>query len=280
MNIANRISGWKVILNAAALVALIVPAHSQAADDEVELAQRSGCLACHRGAEQRIGPPYKDVAAKYAGQKGAESRLAEHIVKGTGPEGLGWMNVGKATLASMPPNGNVTPKNAARLAKWILGISGEIPDTSNFVTENIAVTGVVENKLTLSVADLRKFPPQQVGEVKMMCQSGANLGNLENLKGVLLKDILDKAGIVSKSHNDVKKMAIIATASDGYKVVFSWSEIFNSPIGEGVLVFFEKDGKPLGDDQGRIAMVSAKDIRTGPRHVKWLQGIDVQKIVE
>jgi hypothetical protein len=211
---------------------------------------------------------------------GAESRLAEHIVKGTGPEGLGWMKEGKAALASMPPNGNVTPKNAARLARWILGISGEIPDTSKFVTENVAVTGVVENKLTLSVADLRKFPPQQVGEVKIMCQSGANLGNLENLKGVLLKDILDKAGIVSKSHNDVKKMAIIATASDGYKVVFSWNEIFNSPIGEGVLVFFEKDGKPLGDDEGRIAMVSAKDIRTGPRHVKWLQGIDVQKIVE
>ena len=114
----------------------------------------------------------------------------------------------------------------------------------------------------------------------MVCQSGANLGQLEHLKGVLLRDILEKAAVVSHSHNDVKKMAIIATASDGYKVIFSWTEVFNSPLGDGVIVFFEKDGKALGDDEGRIALVSTKDTRTGPRHVKWLQGIEVRKIVE
>ena len=39
-------------------------------------------------------------------------------------------------------------------------------------------------------------------------------------------------------------------------------------------------GQPLADDEGRIAMVSTKDTRTGPRHVKWLQGIEVRKIVD
>ncbi|MBK7252189.1 MAG: hypothetical protein IPI06_15355 [Gammaproteobacteria bacterium] len=75
-------------------------------------------------------------------------------------------------------------------------------------------------------------------------------------------------------------MVVVATASDGYKAVFSWSELFNSPVGEGVLVFFEKDGMPLADDEGRIALISAKDLRTGPRHVKWLQGIEVRKIAD
>jgi hypothetical protein len=97
---------------------------------------------------------------------------------------------------------------------------------------------------------------------------------------VRLTDILEKAEILTLGHNDVKKMAIIATASDGYKVVFSWSEIFNSPVGEGVMVFFEKNGLPLADDEGRIALVSSKDTRTGPRHVKWLQDIEVRKIVD
>jgi len=73
---------------------------------------------------------------------------------------------------------------------------------------------------------------------------------------------------------------VIASATDGYKVVFSWSEIFNSPVGEGVIVFFEKDGKPLADDEGRIALISSRDLRTGPRHVKWLSGIEVRKIVD
>ena len=153
-------------------------------------------------------------------------------------------------------------------------------NTTNFVTTSIDVTGAVEHALALDVDELRKFPPQQVGELGLVCQTGANIGKLEKLKGVLLRDILEKAAIQAPGHNDVKKMAIIAGASDGYKVVFSWNEIFNSPIGDGVIVFFEKDGFPLADDEGRIALVSTKDLRTGPRHVKWLQSIEVRKIVD
>jgi len=158
--------------------------------------------------------------------------------------------------------------------------AGPAADPGQFVTKSFAVTGAVEHALTLGVEDLRAFPPKQVGEVPMVCQSGANLGKIESLKGVLLRDIIEKAVVVAPAHNDVKKMALIASATDGYKVVFSWSEIFNSPVGEGVIVYFEKDGKPLGDDEGHIAMISSRDLRAGPRHVKWLSGIEVRKIVD
>jgi hypothetical protein len=132
----------------------------------------------------------------------------------------------------------------------------------------------------LTVDDLRKFPSQQIAEITITRQSGADAGKLQNVKGVRLRDILDQAKIVTQDHNDVKKMVIIATASDGYKAVFSWNELFNSSSGDGALVYFEKDGKPLGDDEGRIAMISSKDTRTGPRHVKWLQSIEVKKIAD
>lgn len=155
-----------------------------------------------------------------------------------------------------------------------------VADPSAYVTRSITVSGAVETVLTLGVDDLRRFPPQQVGTVPVVCQSGADMGKLESLKGVLLRDILEKAAIKAPEHNDVKKMVIIASASDGYKVVFSWTEVFNSSLGEGVVVFFEKDGKPLGEDEGRIAMISTQDTRTGPRHVKWLKGIEVKKVVE
>ena len=46
------------------------------------------------------------------------------------------------------------------------------------------------------------------------------------------------------------------------------------------MVFFEKNGQPLADSEGRIAMVSSKDTRTGPRHVKWLQNIEVKRIAD
>ena len=282
MTMFSKKNAVRAVLSFITTVTLLLSAQSTIAADEIVLAQTSGCLACHRGLEQRIGPPFKKVAEKYAGQKDAKtmSLLVDHVINGTGPNGVGWMKDGLATLPFMPPNSNVTPKDANKLLRWVLATTGEIANPTEFVTESVAISGAVEHPLKLSVDDLRKFPPKKVGEVPMVCQSGANLGQLEHLKGVLLRDILEKAVVVSHNHNDVKKMAIIATASDGYKVVFSWTEVFNSPMGDGVIVFFEKDGKALGDDEGRIAMVSTKDTRTGPRHVKWLQGIEVRKIVD
>lgn len=156
----------------------------------------------------------------------------------------------------------------------------QVADPAKYVTQSVSIAGAVEHRQKLGVADLKAFPPAQQGETPLVCQSGAKLGQLENIKGVLLRDILEKAAVIAKNHNDVKKMAIIATAADGYKVVFSWSEIFNSPLGDGVIVFYEKDGQALDDDEGRIALVSTKDIRSGPRHVKWLQRIEVRKIVD
>jgi DMSO/TMAO reductase YedYZ molybdopterin-dependent catalytic subunit len=156
----------------------------------------------------------------------------------------------------------------------------EVSAHDQFVTHSIAVSGAVEHPLNLNVAALQSLPQVAGGDLPLVCQSGANVGRIEHYKGVTLKEILNRAVVHSESHNDVKKMAIIARASDGYAVVFSWSEVFNSPIGEEVVVFFERDGQPLGADEGEIAMVSGKDTRTGPRHVKWLQTIEVKKIVE
>lgn len=152
-------------------------------------------------------------------------------------------------------------------------------DPSQYVTTQLAVQGAVEHTLTLGVAELRQLAQRYPGDATVKLQHG-NAGASSKLSGVRLRDVLAQASIISKDHNDVKKTVIIATASDGYAVVFSWSELFNSPLGDGVLVVLDKDGAALGDDEGRIALISAQDLRTGPRHVKWLQRIDVKKIVE
>ena len=86
------------------------------------LAKAKGCLACHTVDKKLIGPTYKEVAQKYAGQKDAEARLVNSILKGTpSPAGIGWQKEGKATLPFMPPNATVKPDEASKLAKWILG---------------------------------------------------------------------------------------------------------------------------------------------------------------
>ena len=144
----------------------------------------------------------------------------------------------------------------------------------------LAVTGVVETPLSLKVADLRLLPPANGGELAVTRHNGDKAETITSYKGVRLRDILDKAVLDAPGHNDVKKLAIIAKATDGYAVVFSWGELYNSPAGEGIIVYYEKNGKALDDNDGEIALISAQDIRTGPRHVKWLNGIEVRKLVE
>ncbi|WP_257572789.1 molybdopterin-dependent oxidoreductase [Janthinobacterium sp. UMAB-56] len=144
----------------------------------------------------------------------------------------------------------------------------------------LAVTGMLETPLTLKVADLRQLPPANGGEIAVTRQNGDRAETITSYRGVRLRDILDKAVLDAPGHNDVKKLAIIATATDGYAVVFSWGELYNAPAGEGVIVYYEKNGKALDDSDGEIALISAKDIRTGPRHVKWLNAIEVRKLVD
>ena len=148
------------------------------------------------------------------------------------------------------------------------------------MSHSLQVTGVVKMPLTLTVAELRQMTPASGGELAVTRQNGDKAETITSYKGVRLRDILDKAVLDAPGHNDVKKLAIIASATDGYAVVFSWGELYNSPAGDSVIVYFEKNGKALDDSDGEIALISAKDIRTGPRHVKWLNRIEVRKLAD
>ena len=78
---------------------------------QMELAQAKNCLACHAVDKKLVGPAYKDVAAKYAGQKDAVDKLAAKVMKG----GSGvWGPV------PMPANPQVNEAEAKKLVAWIL----------------------------------------------------------------------------------------------------------------------------------------------------------------
>ena len=78
------------------------------------LAKSRNCMACHSIEKKIVGPSYKDIAKKYAGQKDAEAKLADKVLKG----GKGsWGEV------PMPPNNSLLkPDEANKLVKWILGL--------------------------------------------------------------------------------------------------------------------------------------------------------------
>ena len=88
------------------LAAVAGPVFAQA-----DLAQKKNCMACHAVDKKVLGPSYKDVAAKYAGQKDAADKLAAKVMKG----GTGvWGNI------PMPANPLVSEAEAKQLVAWIM----------------------------------------------------------------------------------------------------------------------------------------------------------------
>ena len=94
-------------LFAAALATTALPAFAQA-----DLAQKKNCLACHAVDKKVVGPAYKEVAAKYAGQKDAVEKLTQKVMKG---------GVGAWGQIPMPANPQVSEAEAMQLVTWILG---------------------------------------------------------------------------------------------------------------------------------------------------------------
>jgi len=88
------------------------PAQPTAMADAEALAKAKGCYACHEVNAKKVGPAFKDVTKKYAGQSNAVDELAKKIKNG----GSGvWGSV------PMPPQ-NVTDEEAKKLAEWVLSL--------------------------------------------------------------------------------------------------------------------------------------------------------------
>jgi cytochrome c len=94
------------LVAAATLAASSAPAVANEA-----LAKKYNCFACHSTDKKLVGPSYKDVAAKYRGDAGAEARLVDKVKKGS--QGV-WGQV------PMPPNTTVPDADVRALVKWIL----------------------------------------------------------------------------------------------------------------------------------------------------------------
>ena len=59
-------------------------AGSAVAQSGPEVLKSKGCLGCHEMDKKKVGPAYKDVAAKYKGKAGAEKELVAKIKEGKG----------------------------------------------------------------------------------------------------------------------------------------------------------------------------------------------------
>ncbi len=79
-----------------------------------KLGQKDGCFVCHTVEKKLVGPGWKDIAAKYRGQKDAEAKLITKVAKG---------GSGVWGSTAMPPNApRVSGNDIQSLVRFILSL--------------------------------------------------------------------------------------------------------------------------------------------------------------
>jgi hypothetical protein len=145
-------------------------------------------------------------------------------------------------------------------------------------TNQFTIEGKIKTQFSLSQKDISAFTSHSIDSVIIYNHLMQPRKTIKKIKGVLLKDILDKAAIDVSSSKLLSELYITCIASDNYKVVFSWNEIFNSAIGDQVIIITESNGQKGDQMEDRIALLSPSDRATGRRYIKGLQKIVVEQV--
>lgn len=145
------------------------------------------------------------------------------------------------------------------------------------ISEQVAVKGLIERPFTITLQNIDRFRPEVHNNVNIVCSSGETKKELRSFKGIPLKRVLDSAGIIMPKPKERGKYYIAVRATDGYTTLYAWNEIYNNPTGSQVFLIYEENGLPIREE-GRFVMICGNDIITGPRHVKWVESITVEKL--
>jgi DMSO/TMAO reductase YedYZ molybdopterin-dependent catalytic subunit len=135
----------------------------------------------------------------------------------------------------------------------------------------LVVAGDVPHPLTLTAADLKAMPRTTV----TVTADGTD----EKYEGVLVGAVLSRAG--APLGRDLTGHAVatyvLASAKDGYQVVFSLAELDPAFTANEIIIADTVDGKPLFDYQGPLRLVAPHD-RRGARAVRMLQRLEVVRL--
>jgi hypothetical protein len=158
------------------------------------------------------------------------------------------------------------------LAWALLRAQGDLTPTQSFTIE-----GAVQNPVTIDVAQLLAQPQVKLKPVQIVNHLGVQKSLLKDLRGVRLQPLLTQATLNEENSKYWSEFYYIFEASDGYQVVFSWNELFNTATGEQVYLIVQRDGQTLPALDGQLAVLVPSDKITGRRYLKGLAKVKVMR---
>ncbi len=149
---------------------------------------------------------------------------------------------------------------------------------TNTPTVKFTITGKIKKESVITIDSLKQYTIKTLGDLKVTDHLGNFKHEDEQLKGVLLRDVLSHTVFASASPKLLSTFYFVCTGIDGYKVVYSWNELYNTVVGDNVFIIMEKNGVKIDKMPERIQMTSYADFKTGRRYLHNLDKIVVANV--
>jgi len=136
----------------------------------------------------------------------------------------------------------------------------------------LVLAGDVPTPITWTVAELKTLPRTSVTTI-------AEDGRTLKYEGVLVSELLTRAGAIvgAEPRGAALTAYVLATANDGYQILFSLSELDSNFSDNQIIIADTVDGKPLSDTQGPLRVVVPRDKR-GARAMRVVERLEVVRI--
>ncbi len=146
------------------------------------------------------------------------------------------------------------------------------------ISDHFTIEGEIQKPVEIGSAQLKNYHLISLDSMTVFSHDMKIRSVMRNIKGILLKDILSTVDISAKNLKELSAYYIECIGTDGYKILFSWNEIFNSETGDHVMIVTEKNGGDYTNQNDRIALITPTDKATGRRYLKWVNRIVIESV--
>ena len=143
-------------------------------------------------------------------------------------------------------------------------------------SDTLFVTGKVKQEKAIPISHFHLYKSVALGDINTSCSSKQREDSKE-VKGILVKDLLDSVEFDYENRKMLNQFYFKFEAIDGYTVVYSFNEIYNTETGNHLYIVTEMNGKEIGEIDNRILLLTMNDIKSGNRNIKGLARIVVCK---
>ena len=144
-------------------------------------------------------------------------------------------------------------------------------------SDSFTITGEVSHEITFTLADLEKFESKKIDNVIITNHMEEAKETDTNLRGIPIKEILAKTEFRETNPKLFSQFYLVFEATDGYRVVYSWNEIFNTTTGDNTYIITQKNDQKLAAMSDRILLLTTSDLITGRRNMKALSKIIIRR---